>query len=202
MAKINLLPWREERRKQREREFYGLLGVSFAAAAIVAFVVVSYFSGQIDGQRTRNAYLETQIKEMDVKIKQIQDLEKTRTKLLQRKQAIEELQANRSQMVHLFDDLVRTIPDGVRLVSIKQNGDQLVLQGQAESNARVSNYMRNLEASTWMTAPDLDIVEARGAAKRDRYTFTLRVAIRKPQAVDAVEQQAAPKVALAEGSKP
>lgn len=199
MAKINLLPWREERRKQREREFYALLGVAFAAAAIVSFAVVSYFSGQIEGQQARNAYLETQIKEMDSKIKEIQDLEKTRTKLLQRKQAIEELQANRSQMVHLFDDLVRTIPDGVRLESIKQNGDQLSLIGQAESNARVSNYMRNLEASTWMTSPDLEIVEAKGASKRNRYSFTLRVMIRKPQTADS--DQGTPK-GTTDGGKP
>jgi type IV pilus assembly protein PilN len=181
MARINLLPWREERRKEREREFYVILGAAFAAAALVSFLLVMYFDGQISGQQARNTYLEAQIKEMDKKLVEVQDLEKTRAKLLQRKQAIEELQANRSQMVHLFDDLVRTIPDGVRLTSIKQTGDILTLEGQAESNARVSNYMRNLEASAWMTNPDLQGVEAKGTDKRNRYAFTLRVTIKKPQ---------------------
>ena len=181
MARINLLPWREERRKQREREFYVILGAAFAAAALVSFLVVMYFDGQIEGQKARNQYLTQQIAEMDKKLTEVQDLEKTRSKLLLRKQAIEELQANRSMMVHLFDDLVRTIPDGVRLTSIKQNGDVLTLEGQAESNARVSNYMRNLEASTWMTNPDLQGVEAKGSDKRNRYAFVLRVTIKKPQ---------------------
>jgi len=120
MARINLLPWREERRKQREREFYAILGGAFAAAAVVSLLLVMWFDGQIEGQKARNQFLEVQIQEMDKKLIEVQDLEKTRAKLLQRKQAIEELQANRSQMVHLFDDLVRTIPDGVRLTSIKQ----------------------------------------------------------------------------------
>jgi type IV pilus assembly protein PilN len=129
----------------------------------------------------------------------VQDLEKTRTKLLQRKQAIEELQANRSQMVHLFDDLVRTIPDGVRLTSIKQTGDTLTLEGQAESNARVSNYMRNLEASSWVTNPDLQGVEAKGSDKRNRYAFVLRVTIKKPQAAGAGAEL--PAAANAPGGK-
>jgi len=185
MARINLLPWREERRKQREREFYVILGAAFAAAAVVSLLVVMWFDGQIEGQKARNQYLEVQIKDMDKKLVEVQDLEKTRAKLLQRKQAIEELQANRSQMVHLFDDLVRTIPDGVRLTSIKQTGDVLTLEGQAESNARVSNYMRNLEASAWMTNPELQNVEAKGNDKRNRYAFVLRVTIKKPQATAA-----------------
>ena len=199
MARINLLPWREERRKQREREFYVILGASFAAAALVSFLVVLYFDGQITGQKARNQFLEEQIKEMDKKLVEVQDLEKTRAKLLQRKQAIEELQANRSQMVHLFDDLVRTIPDGVRLTSIKQNGEVLTLEGQAESNARVSNYMRNLEASAWMTNPELQNVEAKGTDKRNRYAFVLRVTIKKPQA--AGTQPELPAAAKPPGGK-
>ena len=193
MARINLLPWRDERRKQREREFYAILGAAFAAAVVVSFLVIMYFNGQIEGQKARNDYLQAQIKEMDKKLVEVQDLEKTKTKLLQRKQAIEELQANRSQMVHLFDDLVRTIPDGVRLTSIKQNGDVLTLEGQAESNARVSNYMRNLEASAWMTNPELQNVEAKGTDKRNRYAFVLRVTIKKQQvAANEAELPAVP----------
>jgi type IV pilus assembly protein PilN len=182
MARINLLPWREERRKQREREFYVILGASFAAAALVSFLVVMYFDGQIEGQKARNQYLTQQIAEMDKKLTEVQDLEKTRAKLLQRKQAIEELQANRSMMVHLFDDLVRTIPDGVRLTSIKQDEDTLMLEGRAQSNARVSTYMRNLEGSGWMTKPDLSIIEAKGEDKALPNQFKLTVKLANPNA--------------------
>ena len=199
MARINLLPWREERRKQREREFYAILGGAFAAAALVSFLLVMWFDGQIEGQKNRNTYLQGQIQEMDKKLVEVQDLEKTRSKLLQRKQAIEELQANRSQMVHLFDDLVRTIPDGVRLSSIKQTGEILTLEGQAESNARVSNYMRNLEASAWMTNPELQNVEAKGNDKRNRYAFILRVTIKKPQS--AANEAELPPAGAAPGGK-
>jgi len=193
MARINLLPWREERRKFREREFYVLLGGAALAAVVVAFLIVSYFSGQIDGQRARNAFLDQQIKEMEKKEAEIKDLDKTRAKLIQRKQAIEELQSGRSQMVHLFDDLVRTIPDGVRLNTIKQNGEQLTLEGVAESNARVSTYMRNLETSKWVINPSLGGVEAKGEDKRNRYQFTLKVTLKKP----TVEQPAADAAAAA-----
>jgi type IV pilus assembly protein PilN len=180
MARINLLPWREERRKLREREFYVLLGGAAFAAVVIAFFIVSYFSGQIKGQQDRNAFLEQQIQEMEKKETEIKDLDKTRAKLIQRKQAIEELQSGRSQMVHLFDDLVRTIPDGVRLSSIKQTGEQLTLEGLAESNARVSTYMRNLETSKWVVSPSLGGVEAKGEDKRNRYQFTLKVTLKKP----------------------
>lgn len=191
MARINLLPWREERRKLREREFYVLLGTAAVVAGMVAFAIVGYFSGQIDGQNNRNTFLEQQIKEMEKKEAEIKDLDKTKAKLIQRKQAIEELQSGRSQMVHLFDDLVRTIPDGVRLTSIKQAGDQLTLEGQAESNARVSTYMRNLESSKWVSTPELGGVEAKGADKRNRYVFSLKVNIKKPPAPE-VAPEAAP----------
>ena len=199
MARINLLPWRAERRKQREREFGAIMAAALALGALVVFGWGWYEGQMIDGQQARNQFLEQQIKEMDKKLVEVQDLEKTRTKLLQRKQAIEELQANRSQMVHLFDDLVRTIPDGVRLTSIKQTGDVLTLEGQAESNARVSNYMRNLEASSWVTNPDLQGVEAKGSDKRNRYAFVLRVTIKKPQAAGAGAEL--PAAANAPGGK-
>lgn len=191
MARINLLPWREERRKLREREFYVLLGGAAFVAGVVAFMIVGYFSGQIDGQQARNDFLDGQIKELEKKEAEIKDLDKTKAKLIQRKQAIEELQAGRSQMVHLFDDLVRTIPDGVKLGSIKQAGDQLTLEGLAESNARVSTYMRNLEASKWVSQPDLQVVEAKtGNDKRNRYSFTLKVNLKKPAAPEGEGGQA------------
>jgi len=182
MARINLLPWRAERRKQRQKEFLTMLGLSAAAAVVVAFLISSYYSAQISGQNDRNAYLHDQIAKVDAQIKEIDALDQKKAKLLARKEVIEQLQANRSQMVHLFDSLVRTIPDGVTLTSIKQEGDKLTLEGRSQSNARVSTYMRNLEGSGWMSKPDLSVIEAKAGDPGLPYAFTLSVTLVNPNA--------------------
>ena len=182
MARINLLPWREERRKQRQKETGLMLGVAAIGALLLSFVIVSYYNGQIDGQNERNAFLQGQIAEVKKKNEEIKLLEAKKAKLLARKEVIEKLQANRSQMVHLFDSLVRTIPDGAVLSSIKQDNETLTLEGRAQSNARVSTYMRNLEGSGWMTNPDLSIIEAKGGDKGLPYVFKLQVKLANPNA--------------------
>lgn len=182
MARINLLPWRAERRARRQKEFYGLLGASALAAVLLGFLIVSYYNGQLEGQGERNAFLQAEIRKLDAQIKEIEDLDRKKAQLLMRKQVIEELQASRSQMVHLFDELVRTIPDGVRLTSIKQAGEVLTLEGQSQSNARVSTYMRNIEASGWMREPDLSIIEAKGDDKSLPFMFSLRFRMSNPLA--------------------
>jgi type IV pilus assembly protein PilN len=182
MARINLLPWRAERRKQRQKEFMTMVGLSALAAVVVAFLIVGFYKGQIEGQNERNTYLRDQITQVDAKIKEIEELDKKKAKLLARKEVIEQLQANRSQMVHLFDSLVRTIPDGVTLTAIKQEGDVLTLTGRSQSNARVSTYMRNLEGSGWMTNPDLSVIEAKGENKGLPYEFNLQVKLANPNA--------------------
>jgi type IV pilus assembly protein PilN len=182
MARINLLPWRAERRKLRQKEFVTMLGLAALAGVVLWFLVNTYYNNQISGQNERNAYLQDQIKQVDTQIKQIEELDKKKAKLLARKEVIEQLQANRSQMVHLFDSLVRTIPDGVTLTSIKQEGDKLTLTGRSQSNARVSTYMRNLEGSGWMTKPDLSIIEAKAGDPGLPYTFTLSVMLANPNA--------------------
>ncbi len=182
MARINLLPWRAERRKLRQKEFGVMLGASALGAALLAFLIVGYHKAQIEGQNERNAYVRDQITQVDAKIKEIEELDKKKARLLARKQVIEQLQANRSQMVHLFDSLVRTIPDGVMLTSIKQDDETLTLQGRSQSNARVSTYMRNLEGSGWMTGPDLSVIEARGDNKGLPYMFNLKVKLANPNA--------------------
>lgn len=180
MAKINLLPWRAERRKQRQNEFYGLVGVCAVLAIVAAFGVVQYFDGLVSNQQQRNQLLQREIAALKAKTAEIEQLEKKKSDLLARKQVIEQLQANRSQMVHLFDDLVRTMPDGVRLTSVKQVGSQLTLEGLAQSNARVSSYMRNIEASSWMSRPDLTIIEAKGEDRALPFRFSLRVQVTRP----------------------
>ncbi|GLQ47760.1 fimbrial protein [Dyella lipolytica] len=188
MARINLLPWRAERRKLRQREFFMQLGAALLAA-IGCLLLWGFWMGmRIDNQNDRNSYLQDQIKQVDARLAKISDLEKVRAQLLARKQIIEQLQANRSQMVHLFDELVKTIPGSARLTSIKQNGDQMVLGGVAQSNASVADYMRNIEASQWMGQADLSKTENSHDASRMPYSFGLTVALQRPKQDDGAAQ--------------
>ena len=189
MARINLLPWRAERRKQREREFYMMLGAT-AVSAVLVFMCASYWMGmRIDNQNERNSYLDQQIKLLEKDIEKIQNLEKVRSQLLARKEIIEDLQSNRSQMVHLFDQLSKSIPDGTRLTSLKQNGDKLTLEGVAESSTRVATYMRALENSPYLGKADLAKIESKegapGADAKMPYVFSLTVTTKKTAEAEA-----------------
>jgi len=185
MAIINLLPSRTERRKQREREFYMLLAASAVAGLIAVLAAFGWMDARIENQNQRNAYLGNEIKALDKQIEEINELDKTKSQLLTRKQIIEQLQSNRSQMVHLFDEMVKTIPDGVRLTTMKQAGDVLTLEGVAESNARVASYMRNIDNSPWMGRTDLRKIENKAGTKevdkKTPYVFSLDVKLRKPE---------------------
>lgn len=165
MARLNLLPWRAERRKQRQREFGIMLGMAALGGLLLSLLIWFYYDMQVSGQNDRNAYLQTEIDKVKEQNKEIDRLDEQKNRLLARKAVIEQLQAKRSQMVHLFDALVRTIPDGVVLTALQQEGDVLTLEGRTQSNARVSAYMRNLEVSGWMTNPELAIIEAREPEK-------------------------------------
>ncbi|MFZ6696323.1 PilN domain-containing protein [Stenotrophomonas acidaminiphila] len=207
MARINLLPWRAERRKQRQREFYTMLGLAAAVGVLMSLLLYFYYDGQVSGQNERNAYLEAEIAKVKEQNKEIERLGSQKKRLLDRKQVIEELQGKRSQMVHLFDALVRTIPDGVVLTALKQEGETLTLEGRTQSNARVSTYMRNLESSGWMSNPELSVIEAKaqeasGSAvdiKSLPYVFTLKVKLPAPgeNAAQTSEADAAPAAAPA-----
>ncbi|PPT82982.1 fimbrial protein [Xanthomonas arboricola pv. zantedeschiae] len=212
MARINLLPWRAERRKAREREFYSMLGFAALGGVLLSVLIWFYYDAQISGQTERNAFLTAEIDKVKAQNEEIKELDKKKDRLLARKKVIEELQANRSQMVHLFDSLVRTIPDGVALTNIKQDGDILTLEGRSQSNARVSTYMRNLEGSGWMTNPDLSIIEAKSQDKAGQpagpsmdtktlpYVFTLKVKLANPNEAD--KNGTAPVDAQAPGTAP
>lgn len=182
MARINLLPWRAERRKQRQKEFTFMLAGSAVGALLLGLAINMFYGAQVDGQNERNTYLQTQIDDVQKQIGEIEELNKTKSRLLARKDVIEKLQSSRSQMVHLFDSLVRTIPDGVVLTSIKQDDQSLTLEGRSQSNARVSTYMRSLESSGWMRDPQLSIIEAKGEDKGLPYTFSLKVTMSNPNA--------------------
>jgi len=191
MARINLLPWRAERRKRRQQEFFAMLGAAALVAALLAVLINSYYSAQIESQNARNAFLEARIVEVQKQITEIDELDRAKSRLLARKQVIEELQASRSQMVHLFDELVRTVPDGIKLTLIQQAGDQLTLEGLSQSNARVSSYMRNLEASDWTGTPDLTIIEAKGDNKALPFEFKLQVRLTSPEQKNEASADAA-----------
>ena len=195
MAKINLLPWRAQVRKQREREFYIMLGGAFVAGVLAVLIWVYWMNMRIDNQEERNSYLTAQSKELDSKLEEIKKLEQTKAALSMRKQIIEQLQANRSQMVHLFDEMVKTIPDGARLNTLKQNGDTLTLEGFAQSNASVASYMRNLDGSPWLTHSDLQKTEAatKAGEKRDRFSFGLMVKLTDPDSKAKAKAEAEAK---------
>jgi len=176
MTSINLLPWREMLRKERQRQFASIaVGAAVLMGAIILYVHL-HIGGLIDDQNGRNAFLKGEIKKVDEQIAEIKDLESEREKLLARMNIIQQLQSNRPQIVHLFDELVNTLPDGVYLKSVKQDGGSLVIDGEAQSNARVSAFMRNLDASKWLTKPRLDVIKAVEAKGGERDSdFTLRV---------------------------
>ncbi|HUH32259.1 MAG TPA: PilN domain-containing protein [Rhodanobacter sp.] len=195
MAHVNLLPWRAERRKQREREFYMQLIAAFVVGVGVLLLWMFWMNQRIDNQNERNTYLQGEIKQLDVRIAKIKDLEKVREHLLARKQIIEQLQADRSQMVHLFDELVKTIPSSSRLTGLKQSGQDLSLDGVAQSNASVAEYMRNIESSPWMGHADLRKTENTHDSSRMPYTFGLDVALSRPKADEAGIADGAPAAA-------
>lgn len=202
MARINLLPWREERRKQRQQEFYVLLGASAGAAILAVLAALWFIGSQIDAQNARNATLDREIKALDAQIKEIEDLDRQRARLIARKEIIEQLQATRTQMVHLFDELVRTLPEGVQLTGIKQAAATLTLSGVAQSNARVSAYMRNLDKSPWLKDSEIVKIEATNESETVPFIFSLRVNLEDPNAQPAAEDSAAAGATPTAGGAP
>lgn len=159
MPSINLLPWREERRKARQRTFQTRLVMAVVVAVVVLILWWLGLSSAISNQNERNAYLGDQIKLVDKQIATIKTLQQQKAQMLARMNIIQQLQASRLAVVHLFDQLVKTLPAGVYLTQVSQSGSELTIEGVAESSARVSTYMRNIDASAWMTDPNLKVVQ-------------------------------------------
>lgn len=174
---INLLDWRGARREQRKKEFATQLGIGVAFAAAIVGLVYINVTGAYEHQVARNDYLRQQIKEMDQKIKEIEDLERVRGNLLARMRVIEELQASRSAMVHFFDEIINTLPDGVNITGIKQQGANVTIDGVADSNGRISTYMKNLDASSWFDNPNLIIIKSNERDRRRKSEFQLQVRV-------------------------
>lgn len=175
MAKINLLPWREELRAQRNQEFLVIIGVVAALAIGVVAAMSAYYGILIDAQQGRNSFLEKEIAELDKKIEEIRELKNKRERLLQRIMTIQELQSNRTEIVHLFDETVKSVPDGVYLTSMKQSGRKLSMVGVAESNTRVSEFVGNIEVSEWMKDPEIDIITRNKGAALQTNNFTIHL---------------------------
>jgi type IV pilus assembly protein PilN len=159
MPRINLLPWREDERKERKIAFTVALGVSALAAVVVTFAVYLMFGSMIDGQERRNEQLRVEIKKLDQQIQEINDLENAKQKFIARMEIIEKLQRSRPEIVHVFDEIVRTLPDGVYLTGVSQKDKKFKFEGVAQSSTRVSSFMRNIDGSDWLRNPELEVVQ-------------------------------------------
>ncbi|NIL94059.1 MAG: pilus assembly protein PilN [Woeseiaceae bacterium] len=159
MPRINLLPWREEERKRRQREFGVALAGGVIAAIAVILLTMLAFNQMISNQESRNKRLENEIAELQKSITEIDGLERQKERLLARMEIIEELQKSRPEIVHLFDEVARQMPEGVYLNGLKQQGSRVEVRGVAQSSTRVSALMRQVDASAWMSDPEVDRVE-------------------------------------------
>ena len=161
MPRINLLPWRDQQRRERKLAFFVALISAAALAGVAAFIAYLLLGSMIDAQEHRNDRLRAQIKVLDKQIEEINDLEAQKQKFISRMQIIEKLQRSRPEVVHLFDELVKEMPDGTYLTSVKQSGTKLKLDGVAQSSTRVSALMRSISASQWLKDPELEVVQTK-----------------------------------------
>jgi type IV pilus assembly protein PilN len=173
MPKINLLPWRDAQRRQRRQEFMYSIGAAVATAALATLLGRWQMSSAIADQQDRNDYLEGEISELDKRITEILGLENQKTRLIARMEIIETLQRSRPEIVHVFDELVNTLPDGVNLSFVKQNGERIELRGATQSSTRVSALMRNIDQSQWLADPALQVVETKGKTPGLGASFTM-----------------------------
>src|SRR5260221_6960754 len=174
MPRINLLPWREQERKVRRREFLVAAGAAVFASVILIVVGKLVNETWTDAQIDKNNLLKKEIVKLDAQIADIQDLETRKQRLVARMEIIERLQRKRPEIVHLFDELVKIVPEGVYLTQLKENGNKLEIHGVAQSSTRVSTFMRNIDASVWMDNPQLQVVEAaKDSATGGGSSFTL-----------------------------
>ncbi|HWM28146.1 MAG TPA: PilN domain-containing protein [Woeseiaceae bacterium] len=176
MPRINLLPWREEERKKRQRDFLVATAGAFVAAIVVVGLTMFFYGQMIDGQKARNARLQAEIVELDKSIEEIDGLEAQKARLLARMEIIEQLQRSRPEIVHLFDEVTRQLPDGVYLTGMKQSGSAVEVTGIAQSSTRVSALMRQIDRSEWLTDPDVVKVETteQGPARQARFIVTMK----------------------------
>ena len=191
MIRINLLPHREERREARRRQFYVFSVLTVILSVIIVLFVYTIIEGYIEAQEAKNSYLKKEIAELDKQIEEIKALQAQTQALLARKQVIESLQQDRAEAVYLLSELVKQMPEGVYLRSVKQSGTKVALIGYAQSNARVSTLMRNIEASEWMERPELIEIKAVTVERRRLNEFNLNASMKRSQNQDENQSQEA-----------
>jgi type IV pilus assembly protein PilN len=176
MPRINLLPWREEERKKRQRDFMIAMGASVVAAGLVLTLTIFAYNSMLGHQNARNDRLTAEIAELDKSITEIDGLERQKERLLARMEIIEELQSSRPEIVHLFDEVSRQLPEGVYLTGMKQTGSTVQIKGIAQSSTRVSALMRRVDASDWLTDPGVVRVETteQGPARQAEFVVNLK----------------------------
>ena len=174
-TRINLLPWREIRRREQDRQLLSVSIGTWIFMALLVFYAQWYMSDQITHQQNRNSYVQSEIGKLEKQIKEIEELQKQKEALLARMEIIQQLQRDRTQIVHVFDDLVRKLPKGVYLTEFRKRKNAITLTGFAQSNARVSALMQNLDSSDWFTNPSLDVINAQSQGGSRISKFTLKV---------------------------
>jgi type IV pilus assembly protein PilN len=179
---INLLPWREEQRQEQKKQFTVLTLLMMTLAGFIVLLMYVQMSAKIDYQLSRNKFMSSEITKLDEEIAEIRDLRKVRRSLVERMEVIQDLQRSRPSIVHLFTEIVSTVPNGVFLQTLTQSGNNLLMNGEAESNARVSTYMRNLDNSEWLKTPNLTVIEIEDKKVNRISTFTLTVKQTSPGA--------------------
>lgn len=184
MTQINLLPWREELRQEQKKQFAVMAVMTCVLAAAIVALIHFQMQAKIDYQLSRNSFLTAEIAKVDEEIKEISELQKVRRSLIERMEVIQDLQGSRPSIVHLFTEIVSTVPNGVYLKTLTQTGGNLLINGEAESNARVSTYMRNLSASEWLKDPNLTVIEIEDKTVNRISTFTLTVNQTSPNATE------------------
>jgi type IV pilus assembly protein PilN len=184
ITRINLLPWREELRQEQKKQFALMAVMTCVLAAAIVGLIHFQMQAKIDYQLSRNSFMTNEIAKVDEEIKEISELKKVRRSLIERMEVIQDLQGSRPSIVHLFSEIVASVPNGVYLESLAQTGSNLLINGQAESNARVSTYMRNLSASEWLKEPNLTVIEVEDITVNRISTFTLTVKQTSPNATE------------------
>jgi type IV pilus assembly protein PilN len=185
MPRINLLPWREGERKERKLAFTVALGVAALGAGLTTFIAYIVFGSMVEAQEARNDKLRGEIKAVDKQIEEINNLENSKQKFIARMTIIEQLQRSRPEIVHVFDEIVKTLPDGVYLTGVKQNSSKLKFEGVAQSSTRVSSFMRNIDASDWLRNPELEVVQtSKTSGPGSNFTLTAEEAPTGPGGAD------------------
>jgi type IV pilus assembly protein PilN len=173
MPRINLLPWREAQRKERKLKFFVAVVAAAGVGVVTAFAAYLLYGSMIEAQQRRNDQMRAEIKTLDKQIEEINNLETSKQKFIARMEIIEKLQRSRPEIVHVFDEIVRTLPEGVYLTGVKQTDKRLKFDGVAQSSTRVSSFMRNIDASQWLRNPELEVVQtSKGTGPGSSFTLT------------------------------